>query len=827
MVSPLATLAQTTEPATEEDLWAGVEEMTVLGNTSEGILAGTGTAVTAFDAGQIEALGIEDVSDLAQFTPNLEIKTAGSTSATLFIRGVGLNDFTANGAGAVAVYQDDVPLNLPAIQLGQIFDVSEVQVLKGPIGTGPGRNASAGAIKIYANKPSGNLAAGIRFDYGNYDFIDSEGHLEVPILEEVLSTRFAYRFTQRDGIIENRCAKLSPAQAANPTACGKLPQQALSPRLSKNLSDRHTWAVRGITRFVPPSDAVDMNWLLGLSLARTDQLGTVGQSFGAFEGRLGGPDVNGYIPREIINEQAAIAETFPPYPGTRQCRRFPNTPGCDSQAKTQAELSRKLAQRPLDQKPFEGDFNRDGFERQTTWGGFLRGDWTIDEITITNITGYEYYTRDREIDADYTPNTLIEFNTNDHAWQATEELNVGGSLEAIPFDWELGGYALFEELDFDQETLQPVGTGIFPIDQTYEQKTRSFAFFGEFTWQLLDDLEFEGGVRYNWEQKEIDADVVVGTSPLCIGSPAGDGPYVCKDVQTVDHPTGEVKLIQTVTEDLTAYLKYTHGWKGLQFNTRDGQVQSGALDVASPEKIDALEWGFSGTWLDDRLNVTGAIFWYDYQDYQVFTFTNALGTPPQRIVVNADDAQLWGAEIETRVEPFERLILDFRFGWLESKFLDFTEVSRRREEVAPGAPPVILQLPADYDGNRLPNTPRFKISFAAQYTFELGRLGSLTPRYDLSWTDDTYFDQSEGRGVVGVLGDDFPDYTIGQKSYALQGVRLTYRTPEGKVEVAGWVRNLTNELYKTTAFNASQGANLVGNLVGDPRTYGLSVSVKY
>jgi len=133
----------------------------------------------------------------------------------------------------------------------------------------------------------------------------------------------------------------------------------------------------------------------------------------------------------------------------------------------------------------------------------------------------------------------------------------------------------------------------------------------------------------------------------------------------------------------------------------------------------------------------------------------------------------------------------------------------------------------DYDGNRLPNTPRFKISFAAEYEFVMGSLGSLVPRYDLSWTDDIFFDQTEGQGARGFGGDSFPEFTLGQKAYALHNMRLTYREPNGSMEVSGWVRNLTDELYKTSAFNASQAGSFVGQFLGDPRTYGMSVSLKY
>jgi hypothetical protein len=93
--------------------------------------------VTGFNAADLEALGAQSIEDLASFTPNLEIVTAGSTTPTFFIRGVGLNDFNPNSSGAVAIYQDDVPLNSPALQLGTLFDMERVNVLKGPQGTGP------------------------------------------------------------------------------------------------------------------------------------------------------------------------------------------------------------------------------------------------------------------------------------------------------------------------------------------------------------------------------------------------------------------------------------------------------------------------------------------------------------------------------------------------------------------------------------------------------------------------------------------------------------------------------------------------------------------
>ena len=167
-------------------------------------------SVTGFGAEDLAAIGAQDIADLAAFTPNLEIVTAGATTPTFFIRGVGLNDFNANSTGAVAIYQDDVPINAPALQLSTLFDVEAVNVLRGPQGTGLARNASAGAIKLYARKPTGEFGGFLRSELGNYNLRDFEGAVEAPIYEDMLAARLAFRFTERDGTMKNRCGNAPP-----------------------------------------------------------------------------------------------------------------------------------------------------------------------------------------------------------------------------------------------------------------------------------------------------------------------------------------------------------------------------------------------------------------------------------------------------------------------------------------------------------------------------------------------------------------------------------------------------------------------------------------
>jgi iron complex outermembrane receptor protein len=188
-----------------------IEVLVIKGQQHENLLQDTSISGTSFDAKQLDDLRIQNISDLADFTPNLDINTRSAASnPTLFIRGIGLKDYNANAAGAVAIYQDGININSPAIQLGQLFDVESIEVLRGPQGAGSGHNATAGAIRIKSVEPDGQLGATASFTYGNYNTLQGEGALSVPLVGEMLSARFAFTANFRDGITDNECAGWDP-----------------------------------------------------------------------------------------------------------------------------------------------------------------------------------------------------------------------------------------------------------------------------------------------------------------------------------------------------------------------------------------------------------------------------------------------------------------------------------------------------------------------------------------------------------------------------------------------------------------------------------------
>ncbi len=803
----------------------GIEIMRVTGRKVTALEADVPSSVTQFDAATISALGAQDASDLAKITPNVEIRTSGATAATFFIRGVGLQDFSANSTGAVAIYGDDVSYNLPALQLQGLYDLEDVQILRGPQGWGSGRNASAGAIKLVSRKPSGELGGYLRSSLGTYESDDArkgaliqtyEGAVETPIVEGVLASRFAFRLRDADPYIRNGCGGGPDARPVWPgfpvpkqdfVLCGEQQFVRNEPSpipvgLPKYVGDQHSWSVRGQFLFEPPE--TQTSWLLNMHGSRLDQQSTLGQASGTGNsGRFMGSTTNtGYTePDQLAERQDIQAEQ--------------GLSSSQALGVLGAILTKK---RPLDRAPYRGDYDRVGQTKLDTWGGFLRGDIEIGEVNLKTVTGYDGYDRSRDTDTDFTPDVLFETIFHDKAWQVVQELTVTGDLADRSLRWEVGGGYQQERLEVDNLFLVPA-PDITTITREYTQDTYAFQLWAGFQLDFLDDFTLEAGGRYNWERKEFSIDEIDVQDALSSGD----------SHKTWTAPTGSISLTYRFTDTASVYYKYSRGFKA-------GHYNSNSVDEppARPETLDSFETGFKGAWFDTRLSLGGSFFYYKYNDYQVFVFENSPGpNPPTLEIINANNAEVYGIEADLELRPLQDtfewlpdeaddLLIQVRFGWLKSEFLDFTDTEIRSTGTR------FFPVTFDFTGNELINSPEFKISGTAEWPFDLGYWGTLTPRYDFAWTDDIYFNQIEGRGSADADGQPkLPQFAVGQQAFVLHNLMLTYETPEGNIEISGWVRNLLDQRYKTYGFDASQFSKVVVQFVGEPRTVGVDLTLRW
>ncbi len=499
-------------------------------------------------------------------------------------------------------------------------------------------------------------------------------------------------------------------------------------------------------------------------------------------------------------------------------------PDSEAQAQASALLANNLVTRPLDLGPYRGDYNRVGQTTRDTWGTSLNGriflgDFgRLGEVELETISGYDGYSRSRDTDQDFTPDVLFEIVQEDDGWQFFQELKATSESPEGSLRGELGGYFLMEELEYSSlsKTFDPNIDAL----RTFEQSVKSFAVYGGVGWDFLDDFTLNAGARYNYEDKSFDLTKFTLFGQIAVG---GDAPSQ-RSIWTA--PTGLLSLTYRFSDDVSVYWKYSRGWKGGHYN-----ANTPGAPPADPETVDSLEAGVRGVWFDSRMRLSGAVFYYSYQNYQLFLFENRTASPPILEVINAGDAQQYGAELELDLMPlmdwehipefWGDLRVSLRAGWLNSQFLNFVNTI----EVLRGTS--FQQEEVVYTGNRLPNAPEFKVSGGLEWPFDLGRFGTIVPRYDFSWSGDIYFDANEGRGNDPDPAALLPDLAIGQRAFALHNLRFTWRRANENIEISGWVRNLTDVRYKTFAFDASIFANVILNFVGEPRTAGADITFRF
>ena len=145
--------------------------------------------------------GIQEVRDMQVNVPNLSLGDQFGF-ARVFMRGVGMTSIDIGGEGAVAFLQDGAIVPRPAAQLMGMFDLAQVEVLRGPQGTLYGRGATAGAINMVTQKPSDEPGGYVNLTVGNYGLTQLKGAVDARLSDSVL-VRLAGSMDRREGYGEN------------------------------------------------------------------------------------------------------------------------------------------------------------------------------------------------------------------------------------------------------------------------------------------------------------------------------------------------------------------------------------------------------------------------------------------------------------------------------------------------------------------------------------------------------------------------------------------------------------------------------------------------
>lgn len=424
----------------------------------------------------------------------------------------------------------------------------------------------------------------------------------------------------------------------------------------------------------------------------------------------------------------------------------------------------------------------------------LTMNWNLDGVKVTSVSGYTKFKRSAGDDSD--GGGLIELDTlfTDDIKAFSQELRFT-SDDDNALSWVAGGFFSHDELNGG--ALQALDDHIFHTraDTTYTQKSTSYAAFGQADWAFADRLTLTAGLRYTYEKKKfaynsIDLDPY-GTSTL--PTPVAG----INDSFDQDNISGKVGLNFEATDNLMLYVSASKGFKSggykaaIAFNPDE-------LAPFMGEKLYAYEVGAKSTLFDGSLNLNLAGYYYDWKDFQAFV-TEVRSGINVIVLSNAGDARIFGAEAAANFRPTDNFSLQLSANLMDTKIKNFNN--------APGTP--------DFSGNDVSYAPQFSFSGVMRYDLPIEGAGfKMYVLTDASYRDRVYF------SLANRLQNS-------QSGYWLAGARIAATSLDEKWELAFWAKNLTNKYYVTQSYDNYGGIFPSSNYLGDPRTYGATVSYRF
>lgn len=722
-------------------------------------------SIQAISAKQIQALGIKQSTDIGQVTPNVSmaLPDGAGNQPLISIRGIGINDYDTNNSGPNGVYLDDVYVSAPAAQTFAVFDLSEIEVLKGPQGTLYGRNTSGGALVFTSNKPTDQFTTDFHLEYSSFNALQVEGAVGGPITGN-LDGRVSFVVNESDGYMHNDLSN-EPASGSN--------NQAVRLRLLYH-----------------PTDSLKIQ----------------------FNSTIG------YI-HNLPTEYRHIGDYAP---GTQNTA----SPTVCSVAQTYAGGCVDLFGYGTPKGFYDGSFSRTQDLRVLNMINSLRMDYSIGPITLTSISAYEHSDKYFPEDTDGGPDDLIQATYGVKSDTYTQEFRAAESQgrynwvagiyylhENLAQNQPL---SLFYNGDLFGGFGIPPGPGAFDgvaeiASDFSKQTTDTVAAYGQGDYTYHAFTLTLGG-RYTYEKKSFS---YLGYAQYQDGGLGNYGPPTdvlnANEAQTASNFTWRAALSYHFTSRILAYASAATGFKSGDFN---GSFLSNVpaqaalqLKPVAPERVTAYEGGVKSSFFERRLIINGAVFYNQYNDEQVFAnvpeLINLPGVGPTEenteILTNAQRAHTEGVELQVTATPIHGLTIDLQPGWLNAQ-IDHAGI----QEVAGSI---------DLDGKQLANAPQFSFSGIIDYKYPIFGQDNLDFQWNSSFKGHQYFDSTN-------------DPYTQQAGYWIHNINVTYQSHKGW-EVGVYVKNLTDTQYLLTAFDLTSPFGFIEGVVGTPRTFGAQFTYHY
>lgn len=460
------------------------------------------------------------------------------------------------------------------------------------------------------------------------------------------------------------------------------------------------------------------------------------------------------------------------------------------------------------------------YEKSRSFGHALTLTANLGAATLKSITAYRdlAWSDGLDLDGSPLPVAFTQRITSYHAF--SQELQLTGDALADKLKYVLGAFYFSEKA----ETLNPQTYfgGATDLQSNYGSHTKAFALYAQLDYKLTDALKLTLGARYTHEKKDISRyfrvnyDAANGiTSPLVVA----DIPYGVIPDAKYNNFSPAATLAYAVTNNVNVYARFARGFKSGGFNGETNVFTAptalcptGATELCNPykpEKVDSYEIGLKTQLLDKRVVFNVAAFRDEHKDMQLSVFTASTGAAS--IIRNAAAARIQGLEFETVLRPVDTLTINGSLAILDAKYKSFIDGG------------------VDVSDNRaFPHAPKTTASLGVNWKVIEGDWGKLNLYGDLNYVSRYY---TFPYALVTPTPSDQNAHSSESLGRTIVNLRATVSDiPIGgsKADISVFVRNLTKEANPSNFIDFGPGFG--GILLGyfpDPRTYGVSVGVKF
>ena len=760
-------------------------EIVVTAQRREQRLQDVGIAITAFTGESLRDANVQTSADISRISPGVyQSGSIGGQSTQFSIRGVTQSDFSDVIEAPVAVYIDEGYVPSQQGQTLSLLDVARVELLKGPQGTLFGRNATGGLVSFVINKPTDTLQGFANAGIGTFGEVRVEAAVGGP-LASGLSGRVSVLFSRNGDWYDNvypagsggsrplflGSKQLSPCCSDlgyQRTIAGRLQLQyetgALTLRAVGSLSDQN--------QDTPPYESA-------ATIATFDEMGRV-------------VGVNRVSPTETRSAIGPGGSNVPlPFSGTGGVRPVP---GGDLFGFRQSQLGKWEVS-----NDYAANANR--VENQTA---ALHANYDLGWANLTSITDYRRNNKQLLIDIDGTPYNIGVYSPAATTKSWSQEIRLGGNSDAL--NWVTGIYYLNVNARSIAGLEGPTGSYLASafgltdegVDANADAhlRTKSLSLFGQIDYEFAPRFTFVLGGRVIFEKQKFDYVAYAARNEDDYKTDSSEILFnlfpAFEDKRSQTLWAGKAQLEFRPRDGVLLYAGVNRGVKAGSYNAKlpDGTPPLDPDEIPyKPEVLVAYEAGFKAR-LARRMYLNASAFYYDYSDYQAYTFVNISG------FVQNKDATTYGLDVEFTAEPIEGLRLGLAGSILKATVKNL--------EFAPGL----------FRDVRPTYTPTKQFAARASYKIPVDvAKGNFTIAADGNYVGSVY------HNIRNFDGDRFPGYFVGN-------AQLSWADFSDKLSFTAWIKNITDKHYGVIGFDLATfyGGNI--EAYGMRRTAGLSASLK-